>query len=239
MQRRYAPGATQAATRQIGYDTYMTSKLFRRTHDPIWHLQVGVLFIIGLQFLTAPALLPYNKYIMVALELALVAALAIVTPDAYHHVSKRRRTIAFSLIAVIAIGNILSLILLLQALLAGSTDVDGHTLLLNAVTIYVTNIIMFALLYWELDGGGPDRRTGTRVTEDFLFTQMIHPRFANKAWLPGFTDYLYLSATNVTNFAAADTVPLSHRAKTIMMVQSIVSVIIVVLVAARAVTILG
>lgn len=213
-------------------------KIFRRTHDPIWHLQIGVFAIIILQLLTAPALLPYNKYLIAGLELLLVGALAIVTPDAYHRVSKPRRSLALTLIAVIAIANILSLFLLVQALLSQGRSIDGNHLLLNTIVIYITNIFMFALGYWEMDGGGPDRRASGRANEDFLFTQMAHPRFAKSGWLPGFTDYLYLSATNVANFAAADTVPLTHRAKVLMMIQSLTSVVIVVLVAARAVSIL-
>jgi hypothetical protein len=215
----------------------MRSKLFRRTHDPIWHLQLGVLVIIALQLVTDPALLPYNKYVLILLELALMASLAIVTPDAYGRVSHRRRTLALTLIGVIAFGNILSLLLLLQALVAAPHPVGGQQLLHNAVTIYITNIFMFALLYWEMDGGGPDRRVAHSRRSDFLFTQQAHPELT-KSWLPGFTDYLYLSATNVTNFASADTVPLTHRAKTAMMIQSLVAVVIVVLVAARAVSIL-
>lgn len=213
------------------------AKIFHHTHDPIWHLQLGVLVVIGLQIVTAPALLPYNKYVLIILELSLVGILAIITPDAYHRESHARRTIALTLIGIIAVGNILSLILLTQALI-GHHSIDGHQLLLNAVTIYVTNIFMFALLYWEMDGGGPDRRAGGRAVEDFMFTQMAHPKYAAKHWLPGFADYLYLSATNVTNFASADTVPISHRAKMAMMIQAFVSVVIVVLVAARAVSIL-
>ena len=218
----------------------MSSKYFRRTHDPIWHLQVGVLIVILLQLFTDPALLPYNKYMLILLELVLVWSLAIVTPDAYSAVSHRRRIAALALIGVIAFGNILSLLLLVQALVSASGAITGHQLLLNAVTIYVTNIFMFALFYWEMDGGGPDLRVamGRRVHEDFLFTQQVHPSFATHNWLPGFTDYLYLSATNVVNFASADTVPLSHRAKTAMMIQALVSVVLVVLVAARAVSIL-
>jgi uncharacterized membrane protein len=213
------------------------SKVFHRTHDPIWHLQVGILVIIGLQLLTAPSLLPYNKYLLVALEGMLMVALAVVTPDAYHRVSHPRRMLALSLIAVVAIVNIVSLLLLLEALFNGHAVINGQSLLLNAVTIYVTNILMFALWYWEVDGGGPDRRTTGRTRVDFLFTQMAHPKYGDK-WLPGFTDYLYLSATNVTNFAAADTVPLTHAAKMLMMVQSLVSMVTVVLVAARAISIL-
>jgi hypothetical protein len=215
------------------------SKVFHRTHDPIWHLQSGVLVVIALQLVTASSLLPYNKYLLIGLELLLMLALAIVTPDAYHRVSQPRRTLAMVLIAVIAIVNTVSLLLLLVALVNGHIDLSGRTLLINAVTIYITNIFMFALWYWEMDGGGPDKRVTARTGVDFLFTQMAHPKFGTPGWLPGFTDYLYLSASNMTNFASSDTIPLSHRAKVLMMIQSIVAVITVVLVAARAISILG
>jgi len=215
------------------------SKVFHRTHDPIWHLQLGVSVVIGLQLATASALLPYNKYLLITLEGLLMAALAVVTPDAYHRISQPRRTLTMVLIAIIGIVNTVSLLLLLVALVNGHIDLSGRELLLNAVTIYITNIFMFALWYWEMDGGGPDKRVSARSRVDFLFTQMAHPKFGSANWLPGFTDYLYLSASNMTNFASSDTVPLSHRSKVLMMVQSIVAVITVVLVAARAISILG
>jgi hypothetical protein len=78
----------------------------------------------------------------------------------------------------------------------------------------------------------------TNRARDFLFPQMIHPTIASEKWLPGFIDYLYVSTTNVTNFASADTMPISHRAKLLMMIQALVAVVTVVLVAARAIGIL-
>lgn len=214
-------------------------KVFRRTHDPIWQLQVGVVAIMVLQYFTNNALLPYDKYVIIGFEAFLLIALAIVTSDGYHRVSASRRILAMILIGIVAVINIFSLIFLVQALLFGDTSqLNGHDLLINGMTIYVTNIFMFALLYWEMDGGGPDRRVNTEVRRDFVFPQMIHRHIAQANWLPGFTDYLYLSTTNVTNFASADTVPVSHRAKLLMMVQALVSVIAVVLVAARAIGVL-
>jgi hypothetical protein len=208
-----------------------------RAHDPMWHVQFGAMAVVFLQYLTAPALLPFNKYLITFVELLLVALLLWVTPNNYRHYSRRRRTVALTLIMVVAVGNVLSLLLLLAALMGHSSLLSGPELLGNAVVIYVNNIFTFALLYWEMDGGGPDRRVAGSE-RDFLFTQMAHPRFGSERWKPGFIDYLYLSASTVTNFASADTVPLSHRAKMLMMSQSFVAVVVVVLVAARAVSIL-
>lgn len=213
-------------------------KVFRRTHDPIWHLQLGVGAIIGLQIITAHSFFPANKLILIALEIALLFVLTILTPDGYHRISRARRTLALTLIGVVTVANIFSLIILIHALITGGSEVTGEFLLLNAVTIYSTNIFLFALWYWELDGGGPDGRIQTLRKPDFLFPQMIHSHIASGTWRPGFTDYLYLSATNVTNFASADTLPVSHRAKIIMMAQSLASVVTVLLVISRAISLM-
>lgn len=214
-------------------------KVFRRTHDPIWQLQLGVVAIMVLQYFTDSSFLPYDKWVIIGFEAIVLGALAIVTSDGYHRVSRSRRLVALALIVCVAAINVFSLIFLVQALLLQQVAaIDGITLLQSALTVYVTNIFMFALLYWEMDGGGPDRRVVKSRQRDFLFPQMIH-RGMDTAWLPGFIDYLYLSTTNVTNFASADTVPISHRAKIAMMIQALVSVLTVVLVVTRAIGILS
>jgi len=211
-------------------------KVFRRTHDPIWQLQIGVVAVIIFQYFTDDSFLPYNKFLIIVFEAALMLFLAIITSDGYQKVSSLRRGVAIVLIAAIAAINIFSLVFLVRALVFTHTiHISGESLLLSGMSIYITNIFMFALLYWETDGGGPDRRVRKSRVRDFLFPQMIHKDLSKDGWLPGFMDYLYLSTTNVTNFASADTVPVSHKAKLLMMIQALVSVITVVLVAARAI----
>lgn len=214
-------------------------KVFRKTHDPIWQMQLGVLFIISLQLLTSNTFLPFHKLWFVIFEVVLLFGLIAVTSEGYRKVSRPRRNLAISLIGFISAINIFSLILLLDALFVGHSELSGRSLLLNGLAIYATNVLLFALWYWEMDGNGPDHRTTGQSKRDFLFPQMIHTKYASENWLPGFSDYLYLSTTNVTNFASADTQPLTHRAKLLMMVQSIVAVVTVVLVLARAVSILS
>ncbi|HET8708727.1 MAG TPA: hypothetical protein VFL85_00430 [Candidatus Saccharimonadales bacterium] len=213
-------------------------KVFKKTHDPLWQMQLGVLIVIGLQLLTNKTFLPFSKIWMVVPEVTLLLALIIVTTEGYQQFSQSRRNLAMTLIGLIAAINIFSLILLIDILFLGHQDVSGRTMLMNGLVIYITNIFMFALWYWEMDGNGPDRRTSLQSRRDFLFPQMIHSRYGGENWLPGFADYVYLSTTNVTNFASADTLPLSHRAKLLMMTQSLVAVITVVLVLARAINIL-
>jgi hypothetical protein len=214
-------------------------KVFRHTHDPIWQLQIGVIVVMILQFFTGDSFLPFNKFIIIALEAILVIALAAATSEGYSRVSKVRRFLALLLVCMVAAINTFSLIFLVQELMFTEIQgASGHALLQSGLTIYVTNIFMFALLYWEMDGGGPDRRVAEEKKRDFIFPQMLHSNISGPMWLPGFIDYLYLSGTNVTNFASADTVPVSHRAKLLMMLQALVSVVTVVLVAARAIGIL-
>lgn len=213
-------------------------KVFKRTHDPLWHMYLGVIAVVVLQGLTSYQFLPFNKAWLIAIELLLLIAIAVFTSEGYGVLSKSRRNLVIILIAIIAAFNVISLILLIDALLFGYEGISGLSMLANGLVIYITNILMFALLYWELDGGGPDRRTSRQIKRDFLFTQMDITKYAESNWLPGYTDYLYLSTTNVTNFASADVRPISHRAKMLMMIQALVAVVTVLLVLARAINIL-
>lgn len=215
------------------------NKIFQKGHDPLWHILLVIISVMVLQYFTNSTLLPYNKYAIIAVEAVLLIIVTMVTPSGYKRVSRKRRTIMLTIIAVVTLANAFSLILLLDALFYGGTVVAGRDLLLNGMAIYLTNILMFALWYWEMDGGGPDRRaTNTKSKNDFVFPQVIYPSIAKADWQPGFSDYLYLSSTNVTNFASADTQPLTHRAKYLMMSQAFISVITIALVIARAISII-
>ena len=116
---------------------------------------------------------------------------------------------------------------------------DAGSLLFNGGAVWLTNVIVFALWYWEADRGGPAARANARHEyPDFLFAQMTAPEMAPRDWEPRFLDYLYLSFTNATAFSPTDTLPLSRWAKLTMMAQSAVSLVTVALVIARAVNIL-
>ena len=111
--------------------------------------------------------------------------------------------------------------------------------LLAAAVIWLMNILVFALWYWELDRGGPlARLKASRRHADFMFPQMLSPTCAPVGWQPGFWDYLYLAFTNATAFSPTDTMPLTAGAKALMTVEAVISLLTVVLVAARAVNIL-
>lgn len=142
------------------------------------------------------------------------------------------------LVALVTLANVVSLALLVRVVLSGGL-VSGRMLILSGIQIWLTLILVFALWFWELDRGGPTiRGHADERTPDFLFPQMATHELRQADWKPGFADYLYVSFTNATAFSPTDTMPLTSRAKLLMLVESLASITTVVMVAGRAVNIL-
>ena len=131
-------------------------------------------------------------------------------------VGGNRRRASLSLIALIGAGNATTLAFLIHQLLYAG-GVTGRPLLYAAFDIWVTNVIVFGLGYWELDG------QTTEVT-DFAFVQMTDPEVKAKDWHPRFVDYFYVAFTNASAFSPTDTLPLTARAKLLMLLQSAISI---------------
>jgi len=143
------------------------------------------------------------------------------------------------LATAISIANLYSAAHLVDALIQGTSRESAERLLLTGASIWGTNVIVFALWYWEFDRGGPVARALARKPyPDFQFVQMQCPELTPPDWEPYFVDYLYLSFTNATAFSPTDVLPLSRWAKLTTLVQSAVSLMTVALVIARAVNIL-
>ena len=148
-----------------------------------------------------------------------------------------RRWLALAMIAVVSAANAASIILLVHLLVNGA-HANAPTLLRAAVHMWVVNVLLFGLWYWQLDGGGPTARPGCELpARDFLFPQHTVEALA-QSWRPMFLDYLYLSFTNATAFSPTDAMPLSRWAKMLMLAQSAISLTLAVMVVARAVNIL-
>jgi len=178
-------------------------------------------------------------WLVPSVEGLLLAALVLTTPRRTADEGPGRRWAALGLIALVSIANTSSLVLLVHFLLQGG-KANGHQLILSSIVIWLTNVIIFGLWYWELDRGGPGERAADHPrTPDFLFPQMVTPDVGPPAWRPNFVDYLYVSFTNATAFSPTDTMPLTPWTKVLMLVQSLASLITVALVAARAVNILS
>jgi len=155
------------------------------------------------------------------------------------HEHPRRRRVAITLTALVSAANVYSLYELAHLLLHSHVE-SGRELIGSGVLIWLTNFLVFSLWYWELDRGGPGKRAaGHDLAPDFLFPQMNDDAVLPKQWRPRFLDYLYVSLTNAAAFSPTDTMPLSHAAKSVMGLQSLVSVVTVGLIISRAVNILA
>jgi len=217
--------------------------------ESFWPARFAIVSIVLLQVFLNERVTAGPNWLLPTLEVALLIPLTVVrstlvrrtgTSQLQGRVPSHRaaRILAFGLIAFLNLANLSSLLLLVQSLLNGS-KATGKLLLLSALNIWLTNVIVYALWYWELDRGGPiRRRTGTAREPDLLFPQMSAPAGPGR-WQPAFMDYLFVSFTNATAFSPTDTLPLTRSVKLLMMLQSGVSLLTIALVASRAVNILG
>ena len=153
---------------------------------------------------------------------------------------RRHRLLQF-LIGLVVVGNLGGLGVLITGLLTEkSTDLSGAQLLSSGGVVWSTNVIVFGLWFWTLDCGGPiERAKHGRATPDFQFPQDENPGLARPGWYPRLEDYIYLALTNGIAFSPTDAMPLTRWAKSLMAVDSLMSVAAVLLIAARAVNVLG
>jgi uncharacterized membrane protein len=148
-----------------------------------------------------------------------------------------RRNVALALLGVISLENAVALVALIGSLVSGN-ERSGGQLLLKGTTIWGTNVIAYALWFWAFDRGGPVRRgQANPPPPDFQFPQMENPELAEPGWYPRLFDYIYVSFTNSIAFSPTDSMPLTRRAKMLMLSESVVSAVTILLVAARAVNI--
>ncbi len=228
-----------------------------RTHAfDFWLARASIALIAGLQLLLINNDITIGpRWVAPAFELAMLAPLAIATAwtndrarratkaEHWLQVGRHRRNVrwmALLLTAAIMLINLDALFSVTKALLHGAKGPSGQSLLLDALNIWFTNVVIFALWYWNIDRDGPAMRgLWPRASPDFLFPQMLGPGDEDPRWTPGFVDYFYVSFTNATAFSPTDTMPLSPRAKLLMTIQASASLLTVGLVAARAVNILS
>ncbi len=206
--------------------------------EALWHAQLTVAVAIALQLLLPSRLTAGPHWLLPAFEATLLIGLAVTTPRRLvrEHVLGRR--LALTMTGVVSLANITSLTLLSHDLLKHATP-NGRQLIVSGVLIWLTNVVIFGLWYWETDRGGPGpRAAGHDGPPDFLFPQMSDDRVEPIDWRPQFIDYLYVSLTNATAFSPTDTAPLTPRAKAVMGLQSLVSLVTLGLIVARAVNIL-
>lgn len=195
--------------------------------------------MLVVQVVLTHAYVPGPRLLLPALEAVLLVGLFASRPTLRPTVSRQERSAALALVSLVAVVNAATLVLLVRRLLGGGQS-DGRSLLAAAAGVWMTNALVFALAYWELDRGGPHARLDVddHTPPDLLFPQDTAPEVAPPGWRPAFADYLFTSLTASTAFSPTDVMPLTPRAKLLVGLQSLVSLLTVTLVAARAVNVL-
>src|SRR5271166_2163330 len=205
-----------------------------------WQVTIAVAAAVALQFpLPGRLVLLRPAWLLPAVEGLLLLGLVMANPRHINRESRAIRLASLTLAALLSLANAWSVARLVTGLVQGTEGNAAGPLLVTGGVIWLTNVIVFALWYWEFDRGGPvARANATHIYPDFQFVQMASPQLAPPGWEPAFGDYLYLSFTNAAAFSPTDVMPLSRWAKMGMTVQAAISIVTVALVVARAVNIL-
>jgi hypothetical protein len=216
------------------------------TEEPRWQAAVAVLAAIGLYVTLPPKIVLGPLWLMPILVLAVLVPLLVISPRR-HDESRVLRSMSIATVALVNAFNVGTVVLLCLQQLSSHhrKPISGEEMLLAAVQIWLTNIIVYALWFWEIDGRGPDVRDRTAFPQnarraDFLFPQMsLEPQVREVLkWRPAFIDYLFVAFTNATAFSPSDTFALTPRAKVLMMMESLTSLVTIAIIAARALSLL-
>jgi hypothetical protein len=204
-----------------------------------WPMASAVLAAMALTFLLPDSVRLGPKWLLPLIEGLLLVAVIVGDPGRIDRRSRALRAISVALVFVLAFATLWATGQLINDLIHGGPETNSASDLLEAGTVvWVSNCLAFALLYWELDGGGAAARAhGAADHLDLAFPQQLNPHIAAPNWRPRFIDYLYLGFTNATAFSPTDVMPLVPWAKITMAVQAVISLAILGLVIARAVNV--
>jgi uncharacterized membrane protein len=199
-----------------------------------WPVIIAVVVAIGLQLILPGRFAPGHRAVP-AFELVLLIALVAANPLSARRRARWLRRAMAVFTAIITGTNAWSAVRLVEQIVQGKQE-NALILLTSGAAIWVTNVIVFALWYWQFDRGGPLARLGgAQPYPDFSFPQRQSPQEVPSDWEPAFIDYLYLAYTNATAFSPTDVLPFTGRAKLVMMIQSAVSLVTIALVISRAI----
>ncbi|MGY4098607.1 hypothetical protein ACW2Q0_03435 [Nocardia sp. R16R-3T] len=200
-----------------------------------WAATLAVLVIVVLQ-VAPPELRQQPAWLVLpVLEVLLLGVLVVANPFRLNREERWLRNGGLLLTGLLSLATAVSAGRLVFRLV-DATLTDPVIILLSGGAVWLTNVVVFGLWYWEFDRGGPAARAHARKPlPDFLFVQIQNPELTEPDWEPQFVDYLYLAFTNATAFSPTDVMPMSRWAKATMMLQSAISLVLVVLVIARAI----
>lgn len=211
-----------------------------RRGEPRWPMALAVLGAGTLQALLPKEVRVFDApWVIPAVIAALLASLILVQPGRLVRQSVGTRVLTELLIGDIALSNGAAVVKLVNAIVFTSQFNNAGILLGSGVALWLTNVIAFALWYWDLDRGGAAARAGdSTIPPAFVFPEMANPDFAQDGWYPWFVDYFQLAFGTGTAFSPTDVSPVKHWSKTMMMVEEAICLVIAVLVVARAVNIM-
>ncbi|GAA3341557.1 hypothetical protein GCM10017714_26020 [Curtobacterium pusillum] len=200
---------------------------------------IAVLVNLALSLLLPNQVLLFPSWVIPSIGVLLLIPLVVFNPRRLTRETTWSRWLSFSLAILLTVANQLTVVRTIVELLTGHAN--GGAVLLTALQVWVSSVIAFGLVYWELDRGGPVARRRpelfTSAEADFQFPQETDAKTA--AWRPVYLDYLYVALTNMMAFSPTDTMPMTVRAKMIMAYQSLGGFILLALVISRAVNIIS
>jgi hypothetical protein len=209
--------------------------------EPRWPVALAIVAVVFLVVLMPERIRLFPAWFPYVVGIALILPMAGVGLTA----GKARwlrveRTIMLLFVVVMGVGTLVNLANLIGTMVRRSAEIGGVQLLTSSIAAWVTNVLTFSLLYWQIDRGGPEARVNNASTRpDWLFPQTGAPEDAPPDWRPTFVDYLFLGFSTATAFSPTDALPLTSRAKMLMMLESTISLVTIVVVASRAINILG
>jgi len=233
------PAVTPGLDRGNGTSTAVRSDTEDVVGEARWPMAGAVLAAMVLTILLPADVRFGPQWLLPLVEGVLLVAVVAGDPGKINRTSRWLRALSIGLVSVLVLSALWATVQLIGDLIHGGAVTNSASELLEAgTTVWVSNNIAFALLYWELDGGGAAARAHHLPSHHgFAFPQQLNPRIGHPDWRPRFIDYLYLGFTNATAFSPTDVMPLAPWAKIAMAIQSVVSLGILGLVIARAVNV--
>jgi uncharacterized membrane protein len=211
----------------------------RAAAEPRWPMATAVLaatiLYVGMPHSGAVT----GWWVFPVLQLVLLGCLVVEDPGRIDRRSVTLKWLMTALLVVMTLGTMVAVIVLAYEILVAAPGISATALLGRGAAVWFANVIIFSLWYWQIDRGGPaERAAGSSIPASFAFPENATPELVPPGWRPEYPDYLYLAYTNATAFSPTDTLPVRRWAKLTMMIQSTMSLVIAILVIARAINVL-
>jgi hypothetical protein len=212
------------------------------THiEPRWPVVLAVVAVLSLLIALPDRVRAFPSWVPFCLAIVLIVPMVVLSlTTAKARWMQIEGIVILLFLAIGGLALVKALGYLVSTMVRHSAEVTGLQLLNSSIALWATNVLLFSLAYWRLDRGGPEARAnGASTRPDWLFPQEGLSEYVPPDWNPTFIDYLFLAFDTATAFSPTDDLPLTSRAKLLMMLESMISLVTIIAVAARAINILG